>query len=132
MSDDHGPARRFAAGVGLVQMAFGVSLFVDPYRWAGVFRWRPEPQTDVGLYFGRCLGALAIGAGLEGLRAARNPEGGGSWFRFTEAGAWLLAAAHIRQGLERRQPLTETAEIPGWVAMAAGARRFAPSRSRTP
>jgi hypothetical protein len=74
MSDDHGPARRFAAGVGLVQMAFGVSLFVDPYRWAGVFRWRPEPQTDVGLYFGRCLGALAIGAGLEACAQPATPR----------------------------------------------------------
>jgi len=103
-------------------------LFTDPYRWARAFRWRPEPETDVGLYFGRCLGALAIGAGLEGVRVSRDVAGGGSWFRFTEAGAWLLAAAHVRQGLERRQPLTETVEIPGWVAMAVGARRFAPSR----
>jgi hypothetical protein len=132
MGDDPSPARLFAAGVGLIQMAFGVSLFLDPYRWARVFRWRPEPQTDVGLYFGRCLGALAIGAGLEGLQAARDPEGRGSWFRFTEAGAWLLAAVHVRGLLEHRQPLSETAEIPGWVAMATGARRFAPSRYRTP
>lgn len=84
----------------------------------------------MGLYFGRCLGALAIGGGLEGLRAARDPEGGASWFRFTQAGSWLLAAVHVRQGLERRQPLTETAEIPAWAAMAIGARRFAPSRTR--
>jgi len=128
MPDDLVAARRYATGVGLVQVAFGVSLFVDPYRWARAFRWRREPQTDVGLYFGRCLGALAIGAGLEGLHVARDVTGGGSWFRFTEAGAWLLAVAHVRQGLERKQPLTETAEIPGWVAMAVGARRFAPSR----
>ena len=130
MSDDSGApaARRFATGVGLIQLAFGLALFVDPYRWAHIFRWRSEPKTDVGLYFGRCLGALAIGAGLEGLQAARNPESGKSWFRFTEMGAWLLAAAHVRQALERRQPATETVEIPGWVAMAVGARRFAPSR----
>ena len=126
MSDDLAPSRRFAAGVGLIQMAFGVSLFLDPYRWARSFGWRPEPQTDVGLYFGRCLGALAVGAGLEGLHAARDPESSGSWFRFTEAGAWLLTAVHLRGLAQSRQPWSETAEIPGWMAMAAGARRFAP------
>ena len=128
MGDDLGAARRFAAGAGLIQMAFGVSLFLDPYRWAQAFRWRSEPQTDVGLYFGRCLGAVAIGAAVEGLRTAREPESGRSWFAFTEAGAWLLAAVHVRGLVERRQPLSETAEIPGWLAMAVGARRFAPPR----
>ena len=130
MTEDLDASRRFATGIGLVQLAFGVSLFLDPHRWARAFRWRPEPQTDVGLYFGRCLGALAIGAAVEGLRTAREPEGGEAWFRFTETAAWLLAATHARQALERRQPMTETAEIPGWAAIAAGARRFAPARSR--
>jgi hypothetical protein len=126
MDDELGPSRRFATGAGLVQTAFGVSLFLDPFGWARVFRWSPEPHTNLGLYFGRCLGAVAIGYGLEGLRAARDPRRGERWFRATEAGAWLLAAVHVRGMLERRQPMSETAEIPGWVAMALGARRFAP------
>ena len=128
MDDELGPSRRFATGAGLVQTAFGVSLFLDPFGWARAFRWSPEPHTNLGLYFGRCLGALAISYGLEGLQAARDPRRGETWFRATEAGAWLLAAIHVRGMLERSQPLTETVEIPGWVAMALGARRFAPYR----
>lgn len=126
MGEDLRGASRFAAGAGVVQMAFGVSLFLSPYRWARAFRWRDEKQTDVGLYFGRCLGAVAIAGGIEGVRAALDPERSRSWFAFTETGAWLLAAVHVRGLVEGRQPPTETAEIPGWVAMAAGARRFRP------
>jgi hypothetical protein len=128
MGDDLVPSRRFATGAGLIQTAFGVSLFLDPYRWARGFRWRPEAETDVGLYFGRCLGAVAIGYGVEGLRAASDPGAAQTWFRATEAAAWLLAAVHVRGMLEGRQPVTETIEIPGWAAMAVGARRFAPGR----
>ena len=127
MSGKHEPARRFAAVASVVQIGFGVALFADPYRWSRAFRWRPEPETDVGLYFGRCLGAVAIAGGVEGTRAARDPRGSEAWFRFTEAGAWLLAAVHVRQALEGRQPVTETLEIPGWAALAIGARRCAPS-----
>ena len=127
MSSKITPARRFAAAASVVQIGFGVALFADPYRWARAFRWRSEPETDVGLYFGRCLGAVAIGGGVEGLRAARDPRGSEPWFRFTEAAAWLLAAVHVRQALEGRQPVTETLEIPAWAALAVGARRYVPS-----
>jgi hypothetical protein len=121
-------SRRFAAGIGAIQMAFAVSLLTDPYRWAEGFRWKPEPRTDVGLYFGRCLGAVALGYALEGVRAAHDPAGHAGWYRATEAAAWTLAVVHVRGALEGRQPVTETVEIPGWAAMAIGARRFAPAR----
>ena len=81
---------------------------------------------DVGLYFGRCLGALATAACLQGVRAAQDPERHRSYFEFTEASAWLLAAVHVRGLLERRQPPIEHAEIIGWSAMAIAARRFGP------
>ena len=128
MRDRLAPARRFAAGAGSIQMAAGVSLFLDPFGFARTLRWSPEPRTDVGLYFGRCLGALAIGFGFEGLNAAREPASRTAWFRATEVGAWLLAAVHVRGMLEGSQPLTEHLEIPVWMAMAAGARKFAPGR----
>jgi hypothetical protein len=119
-------SKRFALAAGLLQGTFGVALLADPYAWAKSFRWKPEPQTDVGLYFGRCLGAVAMGFAVEGLRASRDPQDGAAWYRATEVGAWLLAAVHVRGMAEGRQPLSETAEIPGWAALAVGARRFAP------
>ena len=105
---------------------FAIPLLVDPYRWARAFGWRKEPETDVGLYFGRCLGAVATAACIQGLRAARAPERHRSFFEFSEAAAWLLAGVHVRGLLERRQPPIEHAEIVGWSAMALAARWFRP------
>jgi hypothetical protein len=129
MNDQNRLARRFAATVaGVGGPLLALPLLLDPYRWSRAFGWREEPETDVGLYFGRCLGALATAATLQGIRAARDPERHQSYFEFAEATAWLLAAVHVRGLLERRQPPIEHAEIIPWSAMAIAARRYAPRR----
>jgi hypothetical protein len=120
-------ARRFAAvvayGLGAV---FAIPLLLDPYRWARAFGWPREPETDVGLYFGRCLGALTTAACVQAGRAARDPRRHRSYFQFAELSAWLLAAVHLRGLLERRQPPIENAEIAGFAAFAVAARRVRP------
>lgn len=126
MRDDLVRARRFAITSGVLSAGFGLPLFLDPYRWAGWFGWPEEPQTNVGSYFGRCLGAIALGGTASAVRAARDPEQHRSHFTWLEIGSWLLAAAHVRGAIERKQPTTETVEILGWAAMAAAARRYAP------
>jgi hypothetical protein len=126
MSEDLRAARAMAGVSGLAALSFGVPLFVDPYRWARSFTWPVEEETDEGLYFGRCLGGLAIaGAALAG-RAVHDPQRHESFFTFAEAAGWLLAAVHVRGALERRQPPIETVETAGWLAMAVGARRYRP------
>lgn len=131
MNDQTRSARRFAGAVaGVAGPAFAIPLLLDPYGWARRFGWRKEPETDVGLYFGRCLGAIATAACLQGVRAARDPERHTSYFEFSEAAAWLLAAVHVRGLVERRQPPIEHAEIIGWSAMALAARRYAPSKTK--
>jgi hypothetical protein len=131
MNDPVRSARRFAgAVVAVAGPVFAIPLFVDPYRWARAFGWPKEPETDVGLYFGRCLGAMATAACLQGVRAARDPERHRAYYEFSEAAAWLLAAVHVRGLLEGRQPPIENVEIAGWAAMAIAARRFSPSRRR--
>jgi hypothetical protein len=125
--NDFRPARRFAAFfVLLFTPVFALPLFLDPYRWARAFGWKPEQETDVGLYFGRCLGAVAIGACVQGTRAARDPERHRSFFGFAEVAGWLLAAVHLRGMLERRQPPIEHAETLGYAGFAIAARRFRP------
>jgi hypothetical protein len=121
------PARRFAAlFAALFGPVFAIPLLLDPYRWARAFGWRREPETDVGLYFGRCLGAAATATCVQAARAARDPERRRSYFEFVEIAGWLLAAVHLRGLLERRQPPIEHAEIAGYSAIAIAARRFMP------
>jgi hypothetical protein len=126
--DDLRPSRRFAAAFAcLFGAVFALPLLLDPYRWARAFGWRREPETDVGLYFGRCLGAAATATCVQAARAARDPERHRSLFEFIETGGWLLAAVHLRGLVERRQPPIEHAEIIGYSAVAAAARRYMPA-----
>ena len=125
--NDLRPSRRLATLFASVFTPFfAIPLFLDPYRWARAFGWRREPETDVGLYFGRCLGAVATAACVQAARAARDPERHRSYFEFAEIGAWLLAAVHVRGLLERRQPPIEHVEIAGYSAFALAARRYRP------
>ena len=125
--NDLRPARRLAAFFALLfTPIFALPLLLDPYRWARAFGWKPEPETDVGLYFGRCLGAVATGACVQAARAARDPERHRSYFEFAEIAAWLLAAVHLRGMLEGRQPPIEHAETAGYAGFAVAARRWRP------
>ena len=126
---DHRPARRLAGfTVGFFGPVFALPLLIDPYRWARAFGWREEPVTDVGLYFGRCLGALATANCIQAARATRDPAGYAKLFENMELAAWLLAAVHVRGLLEGRQPPIEHVEIAGYSAAALAARRWAPGR----
>jgi hypothetical protein len=127
--NDLGPARRLAIlFLCVFGPVFAIPLLLDPYRWARTFGWRRERETDVGLYFGRCLGAVATAACVQAARAAHDPERHRSYFEFAETGGWLLAAVHLRGLLERRQPPIEHAEIIGYSAFAIAARRYMPRR----
>ena len=120
-------SRRFATvSAPALLGVFALPLLLKPYAWGRAFGWRPEPETDIGLYFGRCLGAMATAGCVEGFRAARDPIAHRSYFGFAEVASWLLAAVHVRGALERRQPPSESAEIAMWAAMAIIARRSAP------
>jgi hypothetical protein len=120
-------SRRFAAAVAVFfTPVFALPLLLYPYRWARWFGWKEEPETDVGLYFGRCLGALATATCVQAARAAGRPERHRSLFEFLEIGGWLLAAVHLRGLLERRQPPIEHAEVLGYAAAAVAARRYRP------
>jgi len=105
---------------------FAVPLFVDPYRWSRWFGWKEEPETDVGLYFGRCLGAIATAARIQAARASTDPARDRAFFEFVESVGWLLAIVHLRGWIEQRQPPIEHAETFGYSAFALAARRFAP------
>jgi hypothetical protein len=126
MTDLSAPRRFAATTAGGFGPIFALPLLLDPYRWARAFGWRREPETDVGLYFGRCLGALATASCVQAARAARDPAGNRAFYEYVELAGWLLAAVHVRGLLERRQPPIEHAEIVGYSAFALAARRFRP------
>jgi hypothetical protein len=107
-------------------VVFALPLLLHPYGWARAFGWRKEPETDVGLYFGRCLGAVATAIMVNALMASREPAKHRTLFLVLEAGCWLLSLVHVRGLVERRQPPVEHAEIVGYALAAIAARRFRP------
>jgi hypothetical protein len=120
-------ARRVAGTIaGLFGPVFALPLLLDPYRWSRAFRWRKEPETDVGLYFGRCLGAMATASCIQAARATRDPERNRGWFEFAELVGWLMTFVHLRGWIERRQPPIENVETAGWAAFALAVRLATP------
>ena len=102
-----------ASGVGLV--AFALPLLLSPLRW------RVPADSDLTLYLGRSLGALAVALTLGGIRAAFDPWRNRILFPMAAVAAGLLTLVHIVGAVQRRQPWTETAEILFWGAMTVGA-----------
>jgi hypothetical protein len=108
-----------ASGVSLG--AFAVPLLMNPLKWAERLRWQVPEDTDLVVYLGRSLGAVAVALSLGALWAARDPWRHRIVFQMAAVASALLAGVHIRGAIEGKQPWTETAEIPFWAAMAIGA-----------
>lgn len=100
---------------------FAVPLFIDPYWWAERFGWDTGPETDLGNYLGRCLGALAIAIAGTALFAVRDPARYRALFTILAVGGALLAIVHLRGLIEDSQPLIEhleTALYAGFAGLA--------------
>ena len=108
-----------ASSIGL--LVFALPLLLSPLRWARRLRWRVPEDTDLTVYLGRSLGALATALSVGGLLAARDPRRHRIVFPIAALAGFLLTGVHVWGAIQKRQPWTETAEILFWGAMAAGA-----------
>lgn len=112
-------SRVFLAVVGaLFLVVFAIPLFLVPFEWAEAFGWDVQ-RTDVGSYFGRCLGAVAIAISGQAAWASRAPERYRPLFDLLAVAAALLAIVHLRGLVEESQPWIEHAETAGYAAFAA-------------
>jgi hypothetical protein len=113
--------RRSALFLGIVGtfflLLFAIPLFLVPFEWAEAFGWEVE-RTDVGSYFGRCLGAVAIAISGQAVWAARSPERHRPLFDLFAVAAALLAIVHLRGLFEDSQPLIEHLETLGYASFA--------------
>ena len=41
-------------------VAFAIPILLTPMRWAKLMLWNVPDQTDLAVYFGRCLRAFAL------------------------------------------------------------------------
>lgn len=107
-----------ASGAGFL-LVYGLPLFLFPLQWARWFRWTVPEETALTVYFGRCVGALAIAIIAVSLKAVPSPERFPVLFDLITWIGALMTALHIWGAIRRVQPWTETAEIVLYAALAA-------------
>jgi hypothetical protein len=103
----------------VVALLLGVPMLVSPIDWARALRWKPPRETDLTVYFGRCLGAVVTTLGLFALLAVRDPGAQPFFFELALTTIGINIGVHVYGAVKKIQPLTETVEIALWVLLFA-------------
>lgn len=98
-------------------ISFSIPLLIAPLAWARTFRWTVDTKSDLALYFGRCLGAVALVLSCAAWHVAMHRELQPFFYTMLIVIYALLTAIHVVGALQKVQPWTETAEIPFWGAL---------------
>ncbi len=109
-------------------LAFSIPIAVAPLAWARVLRWDVDARPELALYFGRCLGVLALVQSCAAWYAASRPALQPFYFLMLIGVASLLGLVHVVGAVQKVQPWTETAEIPFWIGFAVLGLLFYPMR----
>jgi hypothetical protein len=111
----------------LTALAFSIPISLAPLAWARRLRWTMDAQPELALYFGRCLGALALVQSWAAWHVAGHPQLQPFFFKMLIGITALMALVHVVGAVQRVQPWTETAEIPFWAGFAVLGLMFYPS-----
>jgi hypothetical protein len=106
--------------------AFALPIFLAPLAWAQRLGWRVPEDSDLAIYFGRCLGAFILVVELLMLRAALTGTGLVFTFQVLIAVAVLMTLVHIWGAVQRIQPVSETLEIGMYAGLGILAVLFYP------
>ena len=98
-------------------LVFALPIFLVPLSWARLMAWQIPQQTDLAVYFGRCLGAFILILEALMLRAALTGEAMHTAFELLAATATMMIVVHVYGALKRIQPLSETLEIGFYVLL---------------
>ena len=101
----------------LTLFLFSLLLFFKPLLWARMLLWRLPDDTDLTVYFGRCLGAFAIVTNLMCLQAAIYNQGTFFVLQFFSLFCGLMVIVHIWGAILKIQPVTETIETAFWAIL---------------
>lgn len=101
----------------VVLLAFALPFLFVPMAWGRVIGFRMPEQTDLAVYFGRSLGATALGICLICYMASQNPGTQPIVFDGLIVISAVLTVTHLHGAIRKIQPLIETLEIPFWFAL---------------
>ena len=111
-----------AAGV-----VFALPIFLTPLTWARGFRWNLPDDTALVIYFGRCLGVLAVVMAGFSVYAGMTGQGVEQIFQIMIPVFVGMTLVHIVGAIQRIQPMTETIEIAFWASLIALGLAFFPA-----
>jgi len=95
----------------LTTLFFALPLLLVPLTWARLMRWRIPEETDLTVYFGRCLGAFVVGVDAMGFLGAFYLERQQAIFEVLYFVSISMIAVHVYGAWRKIQPMTETLEI---------------------
>ena len=95
-------------------LAFALPILLTPIAWARAFRWNLPADTDLAIYFGRCLGVLAAVLVGAQIRAGLTGDGLVLVFQIMIPVFIGMTLVHVVGAIQRVQPITETIEIAFW------------------
>ena len=101
----------------LMALIFGIPMAFWPLKWAKMLRWEIPAEIDLAVYFGRCLGCLAIACSALAVVVAMNPAAQPFIFQFFLLFTIFMVVVHIYGAVKKIQPITETYEIGFWVLL---------------
>jgi hypothetical protein len=92
-------------------------IFLMPIGWAHPLGWRIPQDTDLALYYGRCLGAFILILEALWLHASLTGQDLVLAFETAAAATGLMVVVHIIGAVQKVQPLAETIEIFVYAAL---------------
>ena len=95
----------------LTTLFFALPLLLVPLTWARLMRWTLPADTDLTVYFGRCLGAFVVGVDIMGFLGAFDVQRQQAIFEVLYFVSISMIAVHVYGAWRRIQPITETIEI---------------------
>ncbi len=101
----------------LTTLFFAIPIFFAPLRWARLMLWKIPEQTDLTIYFGRCLGSFALVLEILMFRAGLTGVGLSFVFEFMMMVWAFMVVVHVAGAILRIQPMTETLEIGFWALL---------------
>jgi hypothetical protein len=112
-----------AAGLSFL---LALPMFFRPLDWARVLGWRLPAETDLAVYFGRCLGGVVCVLGAMSIVAAREVLVQPFFFTLLLAAVGVNIVVHVWGAFKKIQPRSETIEIALWVALFLAGLAFYP------
>jgi hypothetical protein len=98
-------------------VAIALPLLFAPLAWAKRFGWALPSETQLTVYFGRCLGALALSVIALVFRVAPEASRHPYVFELVAVIGAIVGLVHVWGFIKKEQPWLEHAEIPVYFAL---------------